>query len=111
MNATTPPPLPRFISRKTLLVVSGIADALDFLGFGAFPFFWTFVIDIPITIIHFCYAGPRALVVLAEYIPFVGFVPIYTLAALFYDKQQKPTTVVDTPSPRPQKQSPPTIDI
>ena len=115
MNSTTVPPTPRFISRKALLVVSVIADALDFLGFGAFPFFWTLVIDIPVTIIHFCYAGPRALVVLAEYIPFVGFVPIYTLAALFYDKQPRPATVVETSPPRPvtrpQNQPPPVIDI
>ncbi len=91
---------PRFISRKLLIAVSAIGDGLDFLGFGAFPFFWSVVIDAPITILHFLYAGPRALVVLAEYIPMVGFLPIYTIAALAYDKpanKSRPpeTTVID----------------
>lgn len=114
MNTTTPQK-PRFISRKALIAVSCVADALDFLGFGAFPFFWTFVIDVPVTVIHFLYAGPRAFVVLAEYIPFVGFVPIYTIAALCYDKKSATPTVVDTSQTRPparsQNQPPPVIDV
>lgn len=49
----------------------------------------------PVTVLHFLYAGPRAVFVLAEYIPFVGFLPIYTVAALCYDKARGKATVID----------------
>jgi len=44
---------------------------------------------------HFMYAGPRALVVLAEFIPIAGFLPIYTIAALMYPKPVKAPQVID----------------
>lgn len=99
---------PRLVSRKTLLTISAIADALDFAGGGILVGPWSLIIDVPVTILHFLYAGPRAAIVLAEYIPLVGLVPFYSIAAASYDKAPKPPPVVDAeivtePPPSPTK--------
>lgn len=88
MNPSTP-----IVSRTTLLTVSIIADLIDLVGLGLAPGPWSLIIDAPVTALHFLYAGPKALVVLAEYIPGVGMLPCYTLAALFYYKQPAATPV------------------
>lgn len=95
---------PRIVSRKTLLTVSAIADALDLLGFGLLPGPWSLLIDLPVTVIHFLYAGPKAFVVLAEYIPGVGFLPCYTMAAWFYAKHEDGVIDLTTSTPPGQRQ-------
>lgn len=83
MNATSQSPKP-IISRKMLLLFSLIADLLDIFCFGGLmPGWWSLIIDVPITIIHFLHAGPKALITLAEYVPFLGFLPCYSGAAFF----------------------------
>jgi hypothetical protein len=84
------------MTKNTLLAVSGIADTFD-LAFGWIIGPWTIVVDLPVTIIHVWYAGPRALFTLAEYVPFVGVLPLYTLLAMSYDDHETATqaTVVN----------------
>ena len=36
--------------------------------------------------LHYRYAGPKALTGLAEIVPFVGFLPIFTVLAASYPK-------------------------
>lgn len=71
------------MTKKTLLVISGIADSID-IATGWIPGPWSVFVDVPVTIAHFLYAGPKAFVVLLEYVPVVGVAPIYTLAAMSY---------------------------
>ncbi len=75
----------RPISKKTLVAVSIVADAVDVLLLvGISPGPWSLITEAPVTAMHFMYAGPKAALVLTEFIPFAGFLPIYTIAALLY---------------------------
>lgn len=97
------------ITKKSLILVSGAADALDVLLIaGLAPGPWSIIVDAPATICHFLYAGPWAITVLSEYIPIIGFFPIYTIAACMYPnkhKQAKPANTfnVTTPPPSPRQ--------
>lgn len=97
------------ISRKTLITASIIADAVDVLFLvGISPGPWSAITEGPVTMMHFMYAGPRAVAVLAEIIPFAGFLPIYTIAALLYPKPKRPALVIDiTPVERVIQRPPP----
>ncbi len=78
------------ISKKTLLITSVVADVVDVLFLvGISPGPWSIITEAPVTVIHFMYAGPRATIVLGEFIPFAGFLPIYTIAALLYPDPNK----------------------
>jgi hypothetical protein len=67
------------MSRKTLLVFSIFADVLDFLVVGQIPIL-SWVIDIPLIVLHVQYAGLRGLWTLLELVPFVGLLPVFTIA-------------------------------
>ena len=90
------------ISRKTLLIASVVADVVDLLtvSFGGgtqwFPF-----IEIPVVILHFMYAGPKAALAMFDLIPGLGLLPLYTIAALLYidPKNIRSSVVVDTGVP------------
>ena len=71
------------VSKKFLVGVSLLADALDLLVIGQMPGL-SWVIDLPVTALHVAFAGPTGLLTLFELIPLVGTVPIYTAAALAY---------------------------
>jgi hypothetical protein len=92
------------ISKTTLVTVSVVADAIDIIFLaGIAPGPWSLLIDAPVTAMHFAYAGPKAAVVLAEYVPFAGFLPIYTIAALLYPaplRRAEPGDAVMTAAPR-----------
>ena len=63
----------RPISKKTLLAVSMVADAVDVLLLvGISPGPWSIITEAPVTVMHFMYAGPKAAIVLTEFIPFAG---------------------------------------
>jgi len=96
------------ISKKTLVTASIIADAVDVLLLvGISPGPWSVITEGPVTVMHFMYAGPRAVVVLAEFIPFAGLLPIYTIAALLYPVPKPPLPVIDvTPAERVIEQPP-----
>lgn len=86
------------MTKKTLLIISGIADSVDLVT-GWIPGPWSFIVDVPVTIAHFVYAGPKAFVVLLEYVPVVGVAPIYTLAAMSYPDKDSVGTRVTVPPP------------
>jgi hypothetical protein len=78
------------MTKKTLLTISAVADSIDLVT-GWVPGPWSIIVDVPVTIAHFLYAGPRAFIVLLEYAPVVGVLPIYTIAAMSYDKSSDET--------------------
>jgi hypothetical protein len=95
------------ISRKTLVIASVIADAVELLtvafwgGTQWFPF-----LETPVIVLHFMYAGPKAALAMFDLIPGLGLLPLYTIAALLYkdpkyarDADPKSTVVVDTGVP------------
>jgi hypothetical protein len=92
------------VSRKTLLIASVIADAVELLtvsfwgGTQWFPF-----LETPVIVLHFMYAGPKAALAMFDLIPGLGLLPLYTIAALLYkdpkytrDACPENTVVVDT---------------
>jgi hypothetical protein len=98
------------ISKKTLLTVSIIADAVDVLLLaGISPGPWSIITEGPVTVMHFMYAGPRAIAVLTEFIPIAGFLPIYTIAALLYPNPNKQPKVIDVRTVPPPMHRPPVV--
>ncbi len=90
------------LTKQTIVVISIIADLLDFT-----PFHFAFIIDIAVIIIHYLYAGPRALWGIFDMIWGVGVLPIYTGLALSYkNKEEKVEEETLLPTP---KQLPPQI--
>lgn len=77
------------MSKRTVLILSLLADALDLTGIGHF-FPFGLLIDIPITCVHVAYAGKRGLATVLEMVPFGGLLPIFTIAALLYGKPHDP---------------------
>jgi len=75
--------LPRRISFRTLLIASIAGDVLDLFDAGL-P-----ILDLPVTILHFMFAGPIAALTLTEYIPIVGMLPLYTTACFLYLAREK----------------------
>jgi hypothetical protein len=69
------------VSRKTLLIVSLIADALDIMVVGQIPGL-SWIIDLPVIAMHVAFAGPAGFSTLLELVPVVGTIPLFTLAAL-----------------------------
>jgi hypothetical protein len=95
------------VSRKTLLIASVIADAVELLtvwfwgGTQWFPF-----LETPVIVLHFMYAGPKAALAMFDLIPGLGLLPLYTIAALLYkdpkhtrDAYPENSVVVDTGVP------------
>jgi len=74
------------MSRKTLLVTSLIADVLDILVIGQVPGL-SWIIDLPLIVMHVAYAGPSGFSTLVELVPVVGTLPLFTLAALSHGKK------------------------
>lgn len=83
------------MTKKTLMIISMIADSVDIVT-GWVPGPWTPFVDIPVTVIHFLYAGPKAFFVLGEYLPGLGVLPLYTIAASLYDTTSRKTTTLET---------------
>ena len=71
------------MTKKHLMIVSLIADGLDLMLVGMIPGL-SLVIDLPVVAMHVAYAGPSGLLTLLEAVPLVGFVPIFTAAAMMY---------------------------
>ena len=71
------------INPKLLLAVSVIADILDFTGIGQIPGL-SHLLDVPVIILHFLAGGPKALLLLLELVPFIGFIPIFSYFAWRY---------------------------
>ncbi len=58
-------------------------DLLNIIGIGAIPPF-SWLLDLPLLVMHFNYAGSKAAFTLLELIPVVGVFPFFTVAALNY---------------------------
>ena len=71
------------MTKSTLIKLSLIGDAL-----GLVPVLGT-IISIPLLIVHYSYAGPRALWCLIEMLPMVGFLPIFSIAAAMYPDNEQ----------------------
>ena len=71
------------MTKKQLITWSIARDALDFVAIGQIPPF-SWVLDVPLIIMHFSYAGSAALITLFELIPIVGLFPFFTVAAFSY---------------------------
>lgn len=70
------------MSKKFLLYASIFVDILDFTGIGHFLYFF----DIILIVMHFVYAGPKAIAGILDMIPVVGFLPVFTIMSLTHDK-------------------------
>jgi hypothetical protein len=73
------------VNRTALVIFSLIADVLDFFIAGQIPLL-SWIIDIPVLIMHVVFAGAKGLLLMFEMIPVVGTIPLFTAMALF----QKP---------------------
>ncbi|MBL9118516.1 MAG: hypothetical protein JNL80_01220 [Phycisphaerae bacterium] len=71
------------MTKSQLILLSAVRDVLDFTPIGHIPVLDQ-LLDIPVIVAHFRYAGPRAFVVIPELMPLIGILPLYTLVALFY---------------------------
>jgi hypothetical protein len=71
------------MKKADLVKLSMLADFLDIVVVGQIPVL-SWVIDIPVIIMHVAYAGPTGLSTLLELIPVVGILPIFTMAAAGY---------------------------
>lgn len=73
------------MDRSQLIIFSLIGDVLDFLVIGQAPII-SWVIDIPVVLMHVYFAGPKGFFTIVELIPVVGTLPVFTASALI----QKP---------------------
>jgi hypothetical protein len=71
------------MTKSQLIKWSGIRDFLDIIVIGQIPGI-NWLLDLPVLIMHLNYAGPVALFTLLEAIPGLGFLPIWTIAAMSY---------------------------
>jgi hypothetical protein len=84
------------MTKKQLIKWSAGRDALNFIGIGQIPgLCW--LLDLPLIIMHFNYAGPAAIFTLFETIPIIGFFPFFTVAAMMYPNHDAP---IDKPVTR-----------
>lgn len=65
------------VNRTTLIICSLIADALDFFVAGQIPIL-SWIIDIPVIIMHVVFAGAKGFLMIFELIPIVGTIPLFT---------------------------------
>jgi uncharacterized membrane-anchored protein YitT (DUF2179 family) len=83
------------MTRTQLILVSAIRDALDFAIVGQIPGL-NIALNIPVIIMHYRFAGPRALITLFENVPGVETLPCFTAAAISYpDPQTRLTKAVE----------------
>lgn len=73
------------MNSKLLLGASVTADLLDCFLIGQIPGLGH-ILDLPVFILHFMAGGPKALLTLAEAIPAVGFLPVFSYFAWRYHK-------------------------
>ena len=71
------------MTRTQLVAISVIRDALDFVVIGQIPGL-NWILNIPVIILHYRFAGPRALITLFENVPGIETLPCFTAAALAY---------------------------
>jgi hypothetical protein len=77
------------MTKAQLIKWSAARDALNFVGIGQLPgLCW--LLDLPLIIMHFNYAGPSAIFTLLETIPIIGFFPFFTVAAMMYPNHDAP---------------------
>jgi hypothetical protein len=87
------------MTKKTLITCSIIRDALNWLLVGQIPGVCQ-LLDVPLLIMHYKYAGPQASWTLLELIPMVGLIPIFTIAACNYPDPVGATQVLPDPAVR-----------
>jgi hypothetical protein len=71
------------MTKRQLIFWSLLRDVLDVVGIGQIPGL-NWVLNVPLIIMHFHFAGMRAWLTLFENIPVVETLPFFTVAALSY---------------------------
>ncbi|MGC4031667.1 MAG: hypothetical protein QM754_08030 [Tepidisphaeraceae bacterium] len=71
------------MKRSTLVLVSAIRDALDFMVVGQAPFL-NVLLSLPVWYLHYRFAGPQALFTLFECVPLIETFPGFTAMAMSY---------------------------
>lgn len=92
--------------KKWVIGASVVADLLDLTGVGHLAWF----VDVAVVVLHFAYAGPRALIGILDLVPGLGLAPIFTVLALFYD--HTPSRARERAEPRnvtPGRETPPSL--
>ena len=91
------------ITKKQLIFWSIFRDALNWMLVGQIPGLCQ-VLDIPLLVMHYKYAGAKASFTLLELIPTAGFIPIFSIAAFCYSD-------AEYPAPPPTPMSAPTCAV
>lgn len=74
------------MDRSTLIIFSLIADVLDFFVIGQAPVV-SWIIDIPVIIMHLAFGGLKGLATMFELVPIVGTIPLFTATAIFMKRE------------------------
>jgi hypothetical protein len=83
------------MTKSHLIKWSVARDALNFMCIGQLPGL-AWLLDLPLLIMHFNYAGPAAIFTILEMIPVVGFFPFFTVAAMLYPNHDEPSATTVT---------------
>lgn len=74
------------MDRSTLIFWSVVADILDFIAIGQAPVL-SWIIDIPVIIMHVWFGGLKGLATMFELVPIVGTIPLFTISAIFLKRE------------------------
>jgi len=75
------------MTRSQLIGVSLAADILDVLVVGQLPVI-SWVIDIPVILMHLKFAGAKGFWTILELVPVVGTLPLFTVAAFTHENSE-----------------------
>ncbi|MBV1695075.1 MAG: hypothetical protein KGP27_11490 [Hyphomicrobiales bacterium] len=74
------------MDRTTLIIWSVIADILEFIAIGQAPVL-SWIIDIPVIIMHVSFGGLKGLATMFELVPVVGTIPLFTISAIVLKRE------------------------
>lgn len=74
------------MDRTTLIIWSLIADILDFIAIGQAPVL-SWIIDVPVIIMHVSFGGLKGLATMLELVPVVGTIPLFTISAIVLKRE------------------------
>ncbi len=76
------------MSKTTLVIISALRDVLDLLIVGQIPVL-NIIVNVPVMIAHYWYAGPVSLLSLIENVTGVETLPCFTALALAYPSKNQ----------------------
>lgn len=74
------------MTKQTLVILSVIADLLDLFVVGQIPGL-SWIVDIPLILMHVSFAGSKGWLTMLEIIPLAGTFPVFTIAGMLYGHQ------------------------